>query len=236
MHDKVKSEFQEHASYRNYIRDIILGANDGLISVFALVIGVAGGGLDPRNVLLAGIAGLVAGALSMAIGEYLSTKSQEELYDAEKTMEASHIEHHIEHEKGELREWYAEKGFSGELLEKIVETIASDPEILLKEMMMAEFGVLEEERRSPIKATLIIGIAFAVGAFPPIFPFIFVNSTQTGIILAGIISVLALFSVGSMKAVVTSTNILRSGSENMVLGLLGALITYIIGYFVGTVV
>ncbi|MHA2028940.1 MAG: VIT1/CCC1 transporter family protein, partial [Candidatus Kariarchaeaceae archaeon] len=138
------SEFEEHMAFRNYMRDLILGANDGLVSVFALVVGVAAGGFLPEEVLLTGIAGMVAGAISMSIGEYISTKSQEEVYDAERELEKKHIEDNFEHEVGELREFYTDKGFEGELLETIVQKIASDPEVLLKEMMMAEFGVLEE--------------------------------------------------------------------------------------------
>ncbi len=228
-----KQEFKEHWNFRNYMRDVILGANDGLVSIFALVIGVAGGGLDPKHVLLAGIAGMVAGALSMAISEYLSTKSQEQFYDAERLLELEHIEHHFDHEIGELVEFYEAKGFSGEMLDKIVETISSNPKVFLNEMMMAEFGVLEGERRHALTATSIIGIAFVIGSLPPIIPFFFVNSTQTGIYITLIFSVIGLFSVGTLKAVITKTNRLKSGLENMSLGLLGALITFIIGYFIG---
>jgi predicted membrane protein (TIGR00267 family) len=230
----MKSEFEEHLAFRNYMRDIILGANDGLVSIFALVIGVAAGGLSPENVLLAGIAGLVAGAISMSIGEYLSTKSQEEIYDLEKRVEMEHIEHHLDHEKSELREWYAAKGFSAELLEQIVETIASDPDILLSEMMMAEFGVLEEERRSPYIATTIVGIAFVIGSLPPVLPFLFVSKTSTGIFFAAILSMLSLFAVGAIKASIAKVNQYKSGAENMLLGAIGASITYLIGLLVGT--
>jgi len=227
------SEFEEHMAFRNYMRDLILGANDGLVSVFALVIGVAAGGFGPKNILLTGVAGMVAGAISMSIGEYVSTKSQEEVYDAEKRLEASHIENHLDHEKGELREFYEAKGFSGDILEEIIETIAADPVILLREMMMAEFGVLEGERRSPITATIIVGIAFAFGSSLPVIPFLFVNSTSTGIIIASILSIIGLFAIGGIKAWVTETNISRSGLENLTLGGAGAIITFIIGSLIG---
>ena len=170
----------------------------------------------------------------MSIGEYLSTKSQEEVYDAEKRLEAGHIRDHLDHEKGELREFYTAKGFSGDILEEIIETIAADPEILLREMMMAEFGVLEEERRSPITATIIVGIAFAIGSSLPVLPFFFVNSTSTGIIFASIFSAIGLFGIGGTKAWVTRTNLTRSGLENLTLGGLGAIITYGIGYLIGS--
>jgi predicted membrane protein (TIGR00267 family) len=227
------SEMEEHMSLRNYMRDVILGANDGLVSVFALVLGVAGGGFAPRAVLLAGIAAAVAGAISMSIGEYLSTKSQEEVYDAERELERDHIEHNLEHEIEELYEFYEAKGFSGEILDTIVKTIASDKDVLLNEMMMAEFGVLEHERRSPIKATVIVGIAFFLGTLPPVIPFFFAATTSAGILVSGIASVIGLFGVGALKGRFTRGHQLRAGIENMVLGLTGALITYVIGYYIG---
>lgn len=230
-----KSEdlLEEHNSLRNYMRDLILGANDGLVSLFALVIGVAGGGQLPGIVLLAGIAGAVAGAISMAIGEYISTKSQEEVYDAEVAIEREHMRKYRWHEINELKEFYEKKGFKGELLEKIIETITSDDEIFLRDMMLAEFGILEEERRSPLRATIIVGIAFLAGSLLPVVPFFFVETTGAGILVSSILSAIGLFSVGAMKSKVTRSNIFHGGSENLTLGLLGAVVTYIIGYFVG---
>jgi len=230
------SEMEEHLTYRIYVRDVILGANDGLVSIFALVLGIAGAGFLPRAILLAGVAGTVAGAISMAIGEYLSTKSQEEVYDSEMELEKEHIKYHLDHEIEELYEFYEDKGFEGELLKQIVTKIASDEDVLLKEMMMTEFGVIEEQRRSPIKATIIVGIAFFLGSLPPVVPFIFANSTISGVLIAGFSSVIGLFLVGGLKARVTRGNVIRSGGENLILGLSGAIITFFIGFLIGRVI
>ena len=232
-HKKRHDEFEEHMAFRNYMRDIILGANDGLVSLFALVIGIAGGGQNPSIILLAGIAGTVAGAISMAIGEYISTKSQEQVYDAEMKVEREHIENHPEHEIAELYEFYHKKGFEGQMLDDIVTTISSDKDIFLSEMMMAEFGVLEEERRSPLMATIIVGIAFLIGSALPVLPFFFVDTTISGIIYSGILSSVGLFTVGSLKAWITRTSIFGGGGENFLLGFAGAAFTYVIGYWVG---
>ena len=175
----------------------------------------------------------MAGAISMAIGEYISTKSQEQVYDAEKELERQHIKDHLDHEIEELYEFYSAKGFEGKLLDQIVEKIASDEDVLLKEMMLFEFGVLEEERRSPIKATVIIGIAFLVGALPPILPFFFVNETSTGILWSTILSLFGLFMVGWIKGVLVKSNRVLDGLENFGLGAAGAAITYLIGLMVG---
>lgn len=226
-------DFEEHMAFRNYMRDLILGANDGLVSLFALVLGIAGGGQNPDIILLAGIAGAVAGGISMAIGEYLSTKSQEQVYDTEMKIEREHIQDHPEHEITELYEFYQKKGFEGRLLEEVVTTISSDKEIFLKEMMMAEFGIIEEERRSPIMATIIVGIAFLVGSALPVIPFFFVDNTLDGIIFSGITSSIGLFSVGAMKSWITRTSLFGGGGENFLMGIAGAAITYVIGTWVG---
>ena len=227
--DHFSLDDEEHMAFRNYMRDVILGTNDGLVSVFALVIGVAAGSGNPKIALLAGIAGLIAGAVSMAIGEYISTKSQEEVYDAEKAIERRHIDEHFDHEKGEIREWYREKGFDGDLLEQIVETISANPDVMLNEMMLAEFGVLEGERRSPLKATIIVSIAFILGGILPVLPFIWVDTAVAGIIIAGIFSFIGLFLVGGLKSWITNTIIWKGGMENLLLGLTGAVITYFVG-------
>jgi len=231
--DEHVPEKEEHRSFRNYMRDVTLGANDGLVSVFALVLGVAGSGFLPREVLLAGIAAAVAGAISMAIGEYLSTKSQEEVYNSERAVEMDHIQNHREHEIEELYEFYEAKGFEGEILDTIVETIAADDQILLDEMMMAEFGVIEEQRRSPITATLVVGIAFFIGSIPPVLPFFFVSKTINGIIISSIASIIGLYGVGAVKAFYARSKPLRAGVENLLLGAAGAAVTYGIGFLIG---
>ena len=108
---------------RQYMRDIILGVNDGLVSTFLLVAGVVGGGLTATQVLLTGIAGAVAGMVSMGAGEYLATKSQEEVFDAEMKLEARHLNEHRDHERDELRHMFGAMGLRGDDLETVVEII-----------------------------------------------------------------------------------------------------------------
>ena len=145
-------EFQEHGLFSLYMRDLILGANDGLVSVFLLIAGVVGGQLSGREVLLAGLAAAVAGAISMSIGEYLSTKSQAEVHDAEIELERDHLKHHRQHEIDELYEMFGDMGFEGDLLTQMVNKLDENDDNFLKAMMLLEFGIQEEEgRRSPTK-------------------------------------------------------------------------------------
>ncbi len=231
---KNQSSAKDHLKYRNYIRDIVLGANDALVSIFALVIGVVGGGLSSYDIFIAGIAGTVAGAISMAIGEYISTKSQEQIYDAEKRREKEHIKHFFEDEKEELKEMYAKKGFSGELLEQIVDTIASDADVMLKVMMEEEFGIKEEERRNPYVAMIFVFIAFLIGSLLPVLPFAFITNATTAGLIATIGSILGLFTVGVIKSHLAETNWIIGGGENALLGLAAGIITFLIGTILTT--
>jgi predicted membrane protein (TIGR00267 family) len=229
----VEEAQKEHLNMRVYMRDVVLGSNDGLVSIFALVLGVVGGGMTLINIFLAGLAGTIAGAISMALGEYLSTKSQEEVFDSEMELEKLHIEHDFEREKEELYSIYRRKGFEGKLLDQIVEKISGNEEVMLDEMMINEFGVLEEERRSPYIAATLSGVSFTIGSLPAFLPFLFVSTISSGIILAGTLSCLALFLVGLLKGYITRFNAVKLGLENLVLGVIAGAITYYIGFLVG---
>ncbi len=149
---------------RQYWRDIILGVNDGLVSIYLLVVGVAGGGLDTSQVLLTGLAGALAGAVSMAAGEYLATKSQDEVLEAEMALERVHIKDHRSTEVGQLREMFADMGIAEDDLEGVVAAFASSDEAMLNAMKALEFGFVESERRSPYRAMFASGALFLVGS------------------------------------------------------------------------
>lgn len=229
------TEKDEHKSGTQYVRDLILGFNDALVSVFAIVAGVFGAGLASQDILITGIAAALAGALSMAIGEYLSTKSQEEVYQAERKVEKEHLKIYPEHEKQELREMYQKKGFEGEILEKIVEVISSDPDVFLEVMMVEEFGVLKAERRLPYIAMLLVFFAFLIGSIAPVLPFALISgNAEVATLVALTLSSIGLFAVGAGKIYFTRGSIIKSGTENMVMGLFAAAITFTIGLAIGT--
>jgi len=214
---------------RQYIRDIVLGVNDGLVSIFLLVVGVVGGGLEAREVLLAGLAAAAAGAISMAAGEYIATKSQEEVFDSERELEIEHMEHHRERELDEFREMFRDMGLPPDDVERVVESLDRDDAAFLKTMMALEFGVVEEERRSPYTAAVLSGLLFLAGSLPTLLPFFFVESTGFGLFLAAIFSGVGLFAVGVAKTYVTRKNPLWAGLENVLIATAGALIAYVVG-------
>ena len=223
-------EYRPHVGTgRQYIRDIVLGVNDGLVSIFLLVAGVVGGGLASREVLLAGLAAAAAGAISMAAGEYIATKSQEEVFDSERELEIEHMKYHRDHELEEFREMFGDMGLPPKEIESVVAALDQDDEAFLKTMMALEFGVIEDERRSPYTAAVLSGLLFLAGSLPSLIPFFFIESTALGLTIGAIGSGIALFAVGVAKTYVTRKSWLWAGTENVLIATAGALIAYGVG-------
>jgi VIT1/CCC1 family predicted Fe2+/Mn2+ transporter len=214
---------------RQYMRDIVLGVNDGLVSIFLLVVGVVGGGLAPREVLLAGLTGAVAGAISMAAGEYIATKSQEEVFDSEEALEREHIEFHRPTELAEIHEMFTDMGLPPDQVDNVVKALDNDDDALIKTMMALEFGVVETERRKPLRAAFFSGMLFIAGALPSLIPFMVVDTTGSGLLYGGIGAGIALFAVGVLKTMTTRKNPWWSGIENVAIAAAGAGISYLVG-------
>ena len=187
---------------RQYWRDIILGVNDGLVSIFLLVVGVVGGGLDRGQVLLTAIAGAIAGAVSMAAGEYLATKSQDEVLTAELALEATHIQNFRGVELNQLRGFFTDMGVAADDLSGVMAAFEDNDEALLNAMAALEFGVVDSERRSPYRAMAASGLLFLGGSLPSILPFVFIPSASGALVLATVLSLLGLFVVVLGPAVI----------------------------------
>jgi VIT1/CCC1 family predicted Fe2+/Mn2+ transporter len=228
-------EAAEQNPLRNYVRDVILGFNDGLVSVYAIVAGVAGAGQSASTVFIAGVAASVAGALSMGIGEYLSTKSQAEYYEAERNLERKHIREYPQLERQELKEFFEAKGLDEADAERVVAKLERDPERFLDVMMQEEFGQTRELQRSPWRASGVIMAAFAVAAVLPILPFAFLDA-WTGLWAASGLAVCGLLAAGAIKAWVSGLAKWKSALEMAALGVAAALITYGVGRLVGVAV
>ena len=221
---------------RQYWRDIILGVNDGLVSIFLLVVGVVAGGLDRDQVLLTAVAGAIAGAVSMAAGEYLATKSQDEVLEAELTLEASHIRDFRDLEVAQLRGFFVNLGVEESHLEDVMSGFVDNDTAILNAMAALEFGVVDSERRSPYLAMLASGFLFILGSLPSILPFVFISSAVGALLWATILSLLGLFGVGVVKAYVAKTSWVKSGLENMVVAGIGGGLAWAIGQAFGAAV
>jgi len=231
--DPRPGEHSETSGLRNYIRDLVLGFNDGIVSVYALVAGLAGAGFAAHSVVVAGLAAILAGAMSMGLGEYVSTKSQAEYYAAEARREREHIRAYPQLERQELREMLAEKGYPPEMIESLVDHLASQEDRFVDFMMREEFGVGKESDRSALSAMVLIMLAFVAGAVLAVVPFLLFTQPGTGLAVASAASIAGLFLAGAAKGRVSGLNPVRSGLEMAGLGTLAALITYEVGHVVG---
>ena len=227
-------EYTPHiGATRQYWRDIILGVNDGLVSVFLLTVGVVGGGLETGQVLLTAIAGAIAGAVSMAAGEYLATKSQDEVLEAELDLERTHIAHFRKRELAQLKGFFKDMGVRDRDLDDVVAAFSDNDEALLNAMAALEFGVVESERRSPYRAMAASGLLFLAGSLPSVLPFALIESPTAGLVWATSLTLAGLFIVGVVKGNVANSGRVRSGLENMVIAGLGGLLAWFIGDAVG---
>ena len=224
----IVDEEHEQPAFRNYVRDLILGFNDGVVSVYAICAGVAGAAFSAQGIGVAGVAATAAGALSMGIGEYVSTKSQAQYYASEANREREHIRAYRGLEVQELREMLRGKDYPPQLIEPLVQHLASDEERFVEFMMREEFGVGKESGRSPLSAMALVMAAFVVGAALPVVPFLLAPSGPA-LAAATALSVGGLFAAGAAKGTVSGLSWLRSGVEMALLGILAAAITYGVG-------
>lgn len=226
-------DYEDHVgASRQYWRDMVLGINDGLVSVFLLVAGVVGGGLDTNLILLAAIAASVAGAISMGAGEFLATQSQEEVFDSELALERSHIKHFRTDEVDQLRMFFTNMGVHDRDMDSAVATFSRDDEVLLNAMKALEFGIVDSERRSPYMAMSMSSGLFLLGSLPSVLPFVFLDKPGVALAWAAAATAIALFSVGVVKTLVTRTDPIMSGLQNLVITTIGGVVAYYIGVFV----
>ena len=220
----------------NALRAAVLGANDGLCSNLSLVTGVAGAAPSGRAVLLAGIAGLVAGACSMALGEWVSVTSARELAEREVATEQDELEATPEDEREELQLIYEAKGLGQAEAEQLSRELLARPRTALEVLTREELGIDPAELGgSPWTAAGTSFVLFAVGAVIPVLPFVFVSGwTALGVGVG--ISALALFGIGAAITVLTGRSVWRTGLRQLVLGLSAAGVTFAIGRLVGVAI
>jgi VIT1/CCC1 family predicted Fe2+/Mn2+ transporter/rubrerythrin len=224
-----------HRRGGGWIGQAIYGANDGLGSVFGIVSGVAGATAGGPAVLIAGLAGMMASALSMGSGAYLATKAEREVQDAEVRRERQELQEHPEEEEEELSLFYQLKGVPEEEANRLAAHLVAQPEAALQTLAQEELGLSETSFPNPWTAAISATISTAFGAFIPIVPFFFTKG-YPAIIASFAISTLAHFLIGAAKTVVTGLSPWRSGAEMTLVGLGEAIITYLLGLLFGPVV
>jgi VIT1/CCC1 family predicted Fe2+/Mn2+ transporter len=230
-----RSEGRHRAEVGGVLRATVFGVNDGLVSNFSLVMGVAGGTSDNGVVLLAGIAGLVAGAFSMASGEWISIRSQRELYENELRIEREELRAFPEEERDELEMIYRAKGVSPDAAHTLVDTLMNRDDVALDTLAREELGLDPTTLGSPWVAAGSSFAAFALGAVLPVIPFLFGSGTAATVV-AAVLSMLALFGVGAATSIFTGRHAGRSGLRMATIGGVVAAVTFGIGTLVGQAV
>jgi VIT1/CCC1 family predicted Fe2+/Mn2+ transporter len=215
------------------LRAVIFGVSDGLVSNLSLVMGVTGAAAgNPSFILLAGIAGLLAGAFSMAAGEYISMQSQRELFQHQIALERAEMEAMPEEEEAELAASYRGKGFSPDEAARIARRIFQDPEAALDLLVREELGLDPDELGSAWGAAAGSFVAFALGAVVPVVPYLLGGGTAALVASLGL-SFVALFGVGAAVSLLTGRSALFSGARQLAIGAAAAAVTYAIGSLIG---
>jgi VIT1/CCC1 family predicted Fe2+/Mn2+ transporter len=223
FHDRVDAH--RHGSR---LSDVILGGQDGLVNVLGVILGLAAATAESRVVLAGGLAAAIAESLSMAAVAYTSLLAEHALFESERARERRHIATVPELERDEIRAMYRKKGFDGELLDQIVDTITSNPDVWVAVMMTEELGLEPVSRARALRASLVVGLSALIGSLLPLGPFFFIGvhpAEWTSVVVAAA----ALFAIGAYKAMTTVGSWLWSGLELAAIGMASALAGWGIG-------
>ena len=222
------SGHREHHRQTNWLRDVILGGQDGLVNILGIILGVIAGGGSTTVLLAAGFAAAITESISMGAVGYTSSVSQRDYYQAERARESAEIETMPEAERQEIREIYATKGFTGELLERVVDTITANRESWMATMMDEELHLQPIQTSDIFRSAFVITVATLIGHMIPLLPFVWLARTPA-LVLAIALSGLVLFGVGVYSAVTLVGDWRKSGAKMLVIGLGAAGLGFLIG-------
>ena len=233
--DAILKRERWHGRGGGWVADAIYGVNDGLGAVFGIVSGVAGATDNQQHyILIAGLAGMMASALSMGAGAYLANKSEREIYEAEIAREKAEIDENPEEEIEEMALFYQLQGFAPEESQRMAERLAQQPEQMVQAMAQSELGLSQHNFPNQWTSAFSAALSTAVGAFIPIIPFFFMSGFPA-VIAAFVISIVAHFAVGAIKSLITIRSWWASGLEMTIVGVIEAIVTYGLGLAFGAI-
>ena len=213
------------------IREVVFGANDGIVSTFGILAGMVGASISSNLIALVGVIQMFAAGLSMGLGAYISTKSQNEYYRAAEKSELRDIDVHPAREKKQVRAILAERGLLGKTLDGATTSLTRDKKHWLHFLMEERFGIAETSYPHPVFAGAVMFISFVLAGFFVVIPFFFASS-KPALAVSATISMVLLFIVGAGKTKFTKRNLFTSGIENLLIGAL----TGVVGFTVGALV
>lgn len=214
-----------------YIRQLVFGFEDALVSTLGAITGIAGGSHDNFVVVLAGLVIIFVESLSMGVGAYISSKSEREVIEATLEKEKKLIAKDPEGEKREIRDYLKGRGLSAEEIEAVVKKLSSNRKMLLEEMMLHEYGMVSEPRNRSVRRGLVMWGSYFVGGFFPVLPYLFLP-INTALYISIIITLLILFAFGALKTRFTGRSWWKSGVEMMLLSISAAAVGYAVGRLV----
>ncbi len=233
LNDLVGAREEGHRQAAGWVGDAIYGINDGLGSIFGIVSGVSGATLgNSKFVLIAGLAGMIASALSMGSGAYLAAKSEREIYDAEFARERDAVKYNEAEAREVLSLTYQIRGLSADEAGRVVDSLARDKSALVNELARERLNTTQEALRKPWTSAISGAVSTAVGAFIPIIPFFFMSGYRA-VVWAAAISLIAHFAVGAAKSLLTIRSWWSSGLEMTFVGAVEGLVTFLIGMGLG---
>lgn len=220
---------ERHARLGQYLKDVVFAANDGIVTTFAVIAGTVGADLSVTIILIIGIASLIADGFSMATGNYLGTKSEQELYYLEESREKTEVRTMREEELLEIRKILSEKGFTGDKLEQMIDLISSNEKYWVDFMMHEELSLYLPSSKNPLLHAVATFCAFILAGILPLLPYLFIQNSNN-FLIAGIFAGLTLFTVGALRKFFSARSWLMSGLEMLLVGGSAALIAFLIGF------
>ncbi len=224
-----KKELHKHIKARGLISNVALGLSDGLVTNIAFLAGFGGAISDMSIIRFAGLAVMLAGAISMFFGGFLAGRSEHELYKADAAREKNEIENEPEEEKAELRSFYLRKGLTSQEADIVVKRITSDKSTWLEDLLTEELHINETELESPLKVAVALGLAFLAGSFVPLIPYLLLTVKSEALLVSIVVSLVFLFVAGYWKGSLVGKGKFRSAIEMLSIGAIASAILYIIG-------
>ncbi|MCH7883104.1 VIT1/CCC1 transporter family protein [Patescibacteria group bacterium] len=225
-------EERRHQKGAKYLRDAVYGANDGIVTTFAVVAGVVGASLSPVIVILLGVASLLADGFSMAASSFLATRSAKDVFEREREVEKWEVAHHPKLEEAEIREILVKKGYGGNDLKEMITLITKNEEFWIDFMMYEELGFLPIEDGRAFRSAIVTFFAFIGAGFLPIVPYLFITGDASAFLWSALFAILAFFIVGALRAFFTAKSWFWSGFEMLLVGGFAASIAYLAGFLI----
>lgn len=217
----------QHPTSGQFLRDMVFGANDGVVTAIGFLVGIAGTVANQTIIVIASVLTIIAGAASMALGNYLAVKSQREFYEAMEKVERWEMENKPDVERDEIAEIYTNMGFDRQAVEILTKKVTSDKELWLRVMMRDELGLTREGQ--PAVAGVLIGLFYLAGGVPPILPFILVEPVTRALLMSIFVSILVMTLIGVMRWWLNRGNFGTKIVETIVIGLVAAAIGFLAG-------